>query len=173
MTRSPPDVCDALGFCFVLDRHGWSDLLISCNGGIVTCRISDVFSDAASELLKLCRGVLANEAVSITLYDEPGGHALSVIPDAQQQHTMLLMIQELPLCHAVYEFTGDEKTILSIRVKRKQLLGLLIAELWKVDRFLLEPSFQKGRQQGFPGETLQVLNEEWDAHETLGPSFLK
>ncbi|MBY5905728.1 hypothetical protein HFO88_36450 [Rhizobium leguminosarum] len=173
MTRSPPDVCDALGFCFTLDRHGWSDLLISCNGGIVRCHISDVFSDPASELLKLCRGVLANEVVSIALYDEPGGHALSVTPDARQQHTMLLMIQEFPLCHGAYELTGDEKTIISIRVKRKQLLGLLMAELWKVGRFLLEPSFQKDRQQGFPTETLQALNEEWDAHETLGPSFLK
>jgi len=86
---------------------------------------------------------------------------------------MLLMIQEFPLCHGAYELIGDEKTIISIRVKRKQLLGLLMAELWKVGRFLLEPSFQKDRQQGFPTETLQALNEEWDAHETLGPSFLK
>lgn len=171
LTRSTSDVCDVLGFCFVLDRHGWSDLLISCEGKVLTCGISDVFSDAPSELLKLCHGVLANEPASAKLYDEPGGHALSVTPDALQQHTMLFVIQELGIHHE--KPGGDEQIIISVRVKRKQLLSLIIAELWKVRCFLREPSFQKARQQSFPREALRALNEQWDTHPTLGPSFLK
>lgn len=173
MIRLLSEVIDALGICFVLDRHGWSDLHISCSGEIVHFRISGVFSDAVGELAALCQGVLRNEAVTIFLYDEPGGYALSVAPDARQQHTILLSAFELREYNDASELRGDEKQVFSIRVKREQLLGLLMGELWKVRRFMSEPSYQKYRPDGFPNDILRSLNEEWDAEPTIGPSFLK
>ncbi|WP_234823116.1 hypothetical protein [Ensifer adhaerens] len=173
MTRAPSDICDAFGFCLVLERYGWSDLYIAHEGGTLNCRISAVFTDVAEELLKLCRCILDNEAESIALFDEPGGYLVSLTPDAQQQHTMLLVVWELRGDLGVSRITGSETIALSMRVKRKQLLGAIMAELWKADQFLFEPSFQKGRGTDFPRDQLIALNKEWDVHTSLGPSFLK
>ena len=173
MTRVAPDVCEDLGFSFVLCGHGWNDVHVACGRTSFTCRVSEIFSDTASELAKLCRGILTNTSTSIALYDEPGGHIISVITDEKQQHTMLLVVHELGPCLGAHEITGEETLVCSVRIKRKQLLGLLMAELWKNYHFLQEPSFQKSRGGRVPASALRALNDEWDAHKSLGPSFLK
>jgi hypothetical protein len=170
MTTS--DICDELGFSFVLHRSGSSDLFVVCGHKTHTCWVSGVFSDAAFELLKLCRGILTNAPTSIALYGEPGGNIISVTADAEQQHTMLFAMRELDPSLPSHEISDEGTVIFSVRVKRKQLLGLFMAELWKVHYFLREPSFQKNRDK-FPGDTLRTLNAEWDSHRSLGPSFLK
>lgn len=170
MARTPSEIIDELGFSFILGHYGWSDLHINCACEAFSCRISAVFSDDVSELLTLCRGILANASTSILLYDEPGGHRLSITRDEQQQHTMMLSLAAFRVYNPSVE---DETSLVSARIKRKQLLGLVMAELWKAAHFLQEPSFRKSRTKDFPTDTLRELNSAWDADKSLGPSFLK
>lgn len=123
--------------------------------------------------MRLCRAVLDNQAVYALLLDEPGGHCLYLTPDPEQQHTMLLRLYEMPYHRFSPTDPADARLLLSVRVKRKQLLGMLMAELWKLHAALREPSYQKGRDAGVAEEALFGLNAEWDAHPRLGPSFLK
>jgi len=61
----------------------------------------------------------------------------------------------------------------STRSKRKQLLTLLMTELWKLHHFHAEPSFQRGRSRFVHADTLLDLNRMWDADRRMGPSILK
>lgn len=173
MTRTPPDTCDTLGLSLVLRGHGWIDIVIACESGPYICTVTEIFRDPVSDLLDLCRGILTNTSTSIFLHDEPGGHLMSVTRNEAQQHTMRFALFDLGGTLYQTEITGNETLLFSIPVKRKQLLGLMMAELWKGHRFMLEPSFQKSRGKVYPHDELKALNREWNAHPSLGPSFLK
>ncbi|ESQ86848.1 hypothetical protein ABAC460_21770 [Asticcacaulis sp. AC460] len=172
MTKTPSDICEDIGFSFILRRYGWSDLYIVLADTAVEIGITHVFNDPETELLELCNAVLNNVSTTIALYDEPGRHVIS-LTSQPQQHTMLLEILEGGSYGTGDAITGNEKILASARVKRKQLLGLAMAELWKLRFFLRDPSYQKARAGNFPSDRLEALNAEWDVHKTLGPSFLK
>lgn len=169
MAKTKSDICDELGLSIVQGANGWSDLvIIAPKGHIVHCRISAVFTDEIASFISLAQAVLKNLPASVDLMDEPGGHRLSIRPDPEQHHVMTF---ELSAFHDPRE--ADAPPILSIRVKRKQVMTLLMAELWKLNAFHQEPSFQRRRQSLEHGEHLRHLNSRWDADPQIGPSILK
>ena len=145
MARTPSDICDTLGFSLILRGHGWIDIVIARESGTYTLTVTKIFRDPVSDLLDLCRAILTNMSTSIFLHSEPGGHLMSVTPSEDQQHTMMFALSGLGDTLGQTEITGNETLLFSIRVRRKQLLGLIMAELWKAHRFMLEQSFQKSR----------------------------
>lgn len=169
MARTKSDICDDDVISFVRKHHGWSDLIVVApNGHIVNCLISTVFTDDIGCLMSLAEAVLDNQTESVDMMDEPGGHRLSIHPDPAQHHIVRFEISELNSQDEVYG-----APLLSLRIKRKQLLTLLMTELWKLDLFYQEPSFQRLRQSFGSGELLRKLNSRWDADPRLGPSILK
>ncbi|MCJ9673608.1 MULTISPECIES: hypothetical protein [unclassified Neorhizobium] len=168
MDRDKNEISDTIGISFTQDRHGWSDLLVIQGGTSFSLQISDVFSDGPLGLLRLCDAILTNRAESVDFLDEPGGHRLAIYPDPEQQHIMTLEIGVL---------ASPDKTeaipTSSTRSKRKQLLILLMTELWKLHHFHAEPSFQRGRSGFAHAELLLELNRTWDADQRIGPSILK
>lgn len=169
MARTKSDICDEVGISFVQGHHGWSDLIVVApKGRIVNCRISTVFTDDIGCLMSLAEAVLDNQTESVDMMDEPGGHRLSIHPDPSQHHIVTFEISALNDRDEV-----DGAPLLSLRIKRKQLLTLLMTELWKLDLFHQEPSFQRLRQSFGSGELLRKLNSRWDADPRIGPSILK
>ncbi|KAA9384224.1 hypothetical protein [Neorhizobium galegae] len=168
MDREKNETCDTIGISFTQDRHGWSDLLVIQGGTSFSLQISDVFSDGPLGLLGLCDAILTNRPESVVLLDEPGGHRLTIYPDPGQQHIMTLEIRALATSDKI-----EATPMFSTRSKRKQLLTLLMAELWKLHHFHAEPSFQRGRSGFAHADTLLELNRMWDADQRMGPSILK
>ncbi|AHG47869.1 hypothetical protein RLEG12_14940 [Rhizobium leguminosarum bv. trifolii CB782] len=168
MEKTISDISDALGLCLVQGRHGWSDLLCFHHGTVTECRVSEAFSDPVFEMIRLCRAILENRHEIVSLHDEPGGSRLSVTPDIQMQHIMLFEVRTFQS-----DETEQKPPVLSVRIKRKQLLALLMTELWKLYRFHKELSFQRDRPQFSSADALLQLNAEWDNHPHLGPSLLK
>ncbi len=168
MEKTIPEICDSLGICLVQRRHGWCDLLIFHSGGITHCRVSEVFTDPVFELIILCRAILENRPETVSLQDEPGGSRLSLTPDMRWQHIIRLEISTFSA-----EMAEETPPDLSLWVKRRQLLALLMTELWKLSRFHTEPSFQRSRQSFSSADALLQLNADWDSDPHLGPSLLK
>lgn len=169
MAKTKSDICDELGLSIVQGHSGWSDLLIVApKGQIVHCRISTVFTDDTASLISLAKAVLDNLRASVDLMDEPGGHRLSICPDPEQHH---LMTFDVSAFHDPRKSAAPP--LLSMQIKRKQVLTLLMAELWKLNLFHQEPSFQRRRQSFDHGEHLRHLNSRWDADPQIGPSILK
>jgi len=168
MTRTQSDICDDIGISFVQGRHGWSDLIIGYKGEVLNCRISRVFTDDLADLVRLAGAVLDNQPETLNLMDEPGGHRLSIRPDIYQHHIVTFEI-------GAFNSRGevDAAPLMSIRVKRKQLLTLLMTELWKLHFFHQEPAFQSNRPRFNQTEPLRQLNNRWDNDPRLGPSILK
>jgi hypothetical protein len=169
MTRTESDVCDEVGISFVQGQYGWSDLIIVApKGSIVNCRISRVFTDDIAGLMSLAKALIDNQSETVDMMDEPGGHRISIRTDPQLHHIVTFEV-------GVFNSRGevDATPLLSMRVKRKQMLTLLMTELWKLNLFHQEPSFQRRRQSFGQGEQLRQLNSMWDADPRIGPSILK
>lgn len=113
--------------------------------------------------MTLCEFILENSEATVPFHDEPGGCVWKITPDKKQPHTMLLEIFELHRFPMEYR----EPAIVSIIVKRNQLVTTLIMELWKNALLFREPSFQKGRER-FPEEKLRRLTGTW-LKSGLGP----
>lgn len=152
-------------------QHGWSELIVARSGKLLAYRASDVFTDFPSEILAVCRAVIENAPLRVALCDEPGGSVLEVKPDIKQQHTLILSIYEIDRPLAGFDASEEGNLVLSIRIRRQRLVGMLMAELWKTHVSLKQPSYQKGRS-GFPHNEVRRLNEIWN-ESALGPSFLK
>lgn len=154
---------------FVQGRDGWSDLIIVApKGSIVNCRIIGDFTDDIDGLMSLANGLFDNQSQTVDMIDEPGGHRLSIRADLQQHHIVTFEV-------SVFNSLGevDATSVLSMRVKRKQMLTLLMAELWKVNLFQQEPLFQRPWQSFGRAELLRQLNSMWDADPRIGPSILE
>jgi len=165
---SKPD--ERIQLYFDFDRHGWSELIFVRGRQISGFRISGVFTDAPAALLDLCDAVLMNSATRVALCDEPGGVVVEVIPDTKQQHTVILSVYEIAPQLAGFDAHEDGRLVMTTRLKRRRLVGMLLTELWKSHKFLSEPSYQKGRDH-FPHTRLLETNESWH-QSALGPSFL-
>lgn len=118
--------------------------------------------------MSLAEAVLDNQTESVDMMDEPGGHRLSIHPDQAQHHIVTFEISALNGRDEV-----DGAPLLSLRIKRKQMLTLLMTELWKLDLFHQEPSFQRLRKSFGSGGLLRKLNSRWDVDPRIGPSILK
>lgn len=164
---------DDVWISFVLAKHGWSELAIQAGGERLRLCISQVFTDAPLMLLTLCRSILENYPCRIALCDEPGGHIIEVTPIPQQDIGTRLTIYRVD--HPVSNFSIDTTgmKILAVNANRRRLFAQIITELWKVHKFLSEPSYKSGRDVAFPHRDLRALNFAWDAHPTVGPSFLR
>lgn len=169
MARTEPDICDEIGISFVQGHYGWRNLIVVApKGSIVNCRISTVFTDDIGCLMSLAEAVLDNQTETVDMMDEPGGYRLSIHPDPAQHHMVTFEISALNGRGEV-----DDAPLLSLRIKRKQMLTLLMTELWKLNLFHQEPSFQRRRQSFGSGELLRQLNSRWDVDPRIGPSILK
>lgn len=169
MSRMESDICDEVGLSIVQGHYGWSDLVIVApKGRIVSCRVSRVFTDEIAGFMSLAKAVLDNQSQTVDMMDEPGGHRLSVRPDPEQHHVVTFEV-------SIFNSGGvvGDAPVLSLRVKRKQMLTLLMTELWKLDLFHQEPSFQRRRGRFDQGELLRQLNSRWDNDPRIGPSILK
>ena len=154
-----------------LGRHGWSELIIAFKGKITTIRVSGVFTDLSHEILKVCRAAIENYHVRIALCDEPGGSILELKTDKKQQHTVILSLFDVKEPAVAFDADHEGELVLSIRIRRQRLLGMLVAELWKTHMHLKQPSYQKSRGT-FPHAELIEINDLWDK-SPMGPSFLK
>lgn len=119
-------------------------------------------------MVRLAEAVLDNQPVTLNLMDEPGGHRLSIRPDLQQHHIVTFEVSAFSSCREI-----DAPPLMSIRVKRKQLLTILMTELWKLHFFHQEPAFQRARALFSHSALLRQLNNRWDKDPRLGPSILK
>ena len=152
-------------------QHGWSELIVAHKGEITAYRVSEVFTDFPVEMLKICEAVISNKSLRVALCDEPGGVVFATERDEKQQHTVILSIYEIESPLAGFEANEEGRCVVSVRIRRQRLVGMLMAELWKTHVSLKQPSFQKGRA-GFPHKELLRLNHVWDESD-LRPSFLK
>ena len=154
-----------------LGRHGWARLIFTFKGQVTAVRVSGVFTDISHEILKVCRAAIENLPVRVALCDEPGGSILELQTDRKQQHTVILSLFNVK--EPVVAFDADHKgeLVLSIRIRRQRLVGMLLAELWKSHIHLRQPSYQKDRDT-FPHTELIEMNKLWDK-SSVGPSFLK
>lgn len=152
-------------------RHGWGELVIVQNGKCTAFSVSDVFSDFAYEVCEICRAALENRSLRVALCDEPGGVVIEVKAGAEQQHTMLFSVFEVDGSLSGFGADEEGRLVLSSRIRRRRLVGMLLSELWKTHSFLREPSYQKNRQS-FPHRDVIELNRLWE-ESPLGPSFLK
>ncbi|NWJ25259.1 hypothetical protein [Rhizobium sp. RM] len=155
---------------FNFDLHGWSELIFVHRGQISGFRVSGVFTDAPAALLDICDAVLTNSATRVALCDEPGGIVVEVTPDAKQPHTVILSVYEIAPQLAGFDANETGRLVMTTRLKRRRLVGMLLTELWKSHEFLSEPSYQRGRVY-FPHARLSKTNESWN-QSGLGPSFL-
>ncbi len=154
-----------------LGRHGWSELILTFKGQIKAVRVSSVFSDLPHEVLKVCRSAINNSDVRVALCDEPGGSILEVKADKKQQHTVILSLFDVKEPIVTFNADHEGELVLSIRIRRQRLVGMLLAELWKTHMHLRQASYQTGRDT-FPHAELIQINKLWDK-SSLGPSFLK
>ncbi len=154
-----------------IGRHGWSELIVARKGQITTIRVSGVFTDLSHEILRVCRAVIENSQLRVALCDEPGGSILEIKTDKKQQHTVILSLFDDNEPVVAFDADYEGKLVLSIRIRRQRLLGMLLAELWKTHMHLKQPSYQKGRDT-FPHAELIEINNLWD-ESPVGPSFLR
>ncbi|WP_299816396.1 hypothetical protein [uncultured Roseibium sp.] len=157
-------------FCDV-GQHGWSDLIVAHKGDLLIFRVSQVITDFPSEVLKIARAIIENSPIRAALCDEPGGAVIAVEPDKKQPHTSILSIYEINGEIAGFDETEEGNLVLSLRIRRQRLAGMLLAELWKTHVCLKHTSYQNGRS-GFPHKELKELNNIWNESD-LGPSFVK
>lgn len=150
--------------------HGWSDLIFACQGQVSVFRISSVFTNAPIALLDICDAVLANVALRVALCDEPGGVVIEVMPDNEQQHTVIFSVYEITRPLVGFGPNEDGPIVIATRLKRRRLVGMLLSELWKSHKFLSDFSYQRNRGD-FPHARLVEANETWNC-SPLGPSFL-
>lgn len=155
---------------FDFGSHGWSELIFVRKGQVSVYRMSDVFTDAPSAILQICDAVLENAKFRVALCDEPGGVIVEVTPDTEQQHTVILSVYEIRLPTVAFEASEAGHPVMTTRLKRRRLVGMLLSELWKNHKFLSEPSYQKSRRD-FPHARLIETNKTWN-RSALGPSFL-
>lgn len=151
--------------------HGWSELFFATKGQIRTIRVSSVFTDLPGELLRICRSAIQNSDMRVVLCDEPGGAVLEVKTDKTQQHTAILSLFDIKGPVIPLSADSEGELVLSIRIRRQRLVGMLLAELWKTHVHLKQDSYQKNRDT-FPHAELIRVNNLWEK-SSIGPSFLK
>ena len=151
--------------------YGWAELIVVFRGQPTVLRVSSVFTDLPQEVLGICRSVIENSPLRVALCDEPGGALFELKIDKKQQHTAIVSIYEVKDPLGGFDAGQQGELVLSTRIRRQRLVGMLLAELWKTHVHLRQPSYQKGRAS-FPHKELRELNELWD-ESSLGPSFLK
>lgn len=154
-----------------LGRHGWSQLILAFKGEIRTIRVSGVFTNLSYEVLRVCRSAIDNSDVRVALCDEPGGSILEVKTDKKQQHTVIFSLFDVKEPVVAFDADHEGELVLSIRIRRQRLVGMLLTELWKSHVHLRQASYQKSRD-AFPHAELIEINKLWDK-SPLGPSFLK
>lgn len=154
-----------------IGRHGWSELMIAFRGQVTTMRVSGVFTDLSREILQICRSAIENAQVRVALCDEPGGSILELKVVEEQRHTVILSVFSVKKPEVAFKADHEGELVMSIRIRRQRLVGMLLAELWKTHMHLKQPSYQKGRGT-FPHAELIEINHLWDK-SPVGPSFLK
>ncbi|MEJ8560791.1 hypothetical protein QTO30_05825 [Yoonia sp. GPGPB17] len=162
---------DVTQFYCDIGCHGWAELIVVFRGQPTVLRVSGIFTDLPHEILKICRAIIENSSIRVALCDEPGGATVEIETDKKQQHTVILSIYEIKKSLSGFGADQEGEFVLSTRIRRQRLVGMLLAELWKTHVNLRQPSYQKGRDS-FPHKELVELNKRWD-QSSLGPSFLK
>ncbi len=165
------ELIDNFSIVLEFDRHGWSRFNFLWAKNIWSFWVSDVFQDFANDMLTFCEAVLENTPFRLALCDEPGGAIIAVKPCIRQQHIIEFLIEEVADPNAGFDSSTVGDVVFSVFVSRKQLVTILISELWKVHVYLKEPGYQKDRDP-FPHPRLIELNRRWHKGE-LGPSFIK
>ena len=117
--------------------------------------------------MSLCSAIIDNIAIIEPFHSEPDGCLWRLTPNKSQQHTMQLEIFDFI---GYYSFSEADchDPVVTLTVKRKQLLTILMVELWKNALLYEEPSYQKSRRQ-FPWKEFRNLIQKWD-QSRLGPS---
>lgn len=96
---------------------------------------------------------------------------MEIKADKKQQHTVILSLFDVNEQVVAFDEDHEGELVLSIRIRRQRLVGMLLAELWKTHMHFRQASYQIGRDT-FPHAELIEINKRWD-ESPLGPSFLK
>lgn len=151
--------------------HGWGEFIIAFKGQPIVLGVSSVFTNLPLEILEICRAGIENSPLRVALCDEPGGAVIELKTDKKQQHTVILSVFEIEEPLGGFDANQEGELMLSFRIRRERLVGMLLSELWKTHVNLRQPSYQKDRGP-FPHRELINLNKKWDK-SPLGTSFLK
>lgn len=171
MPKAPSEVKDNINILLEMDRHGWSRFhLIDVNKRHCFW-VSDVYSNFSEDMLSLCEHVLKNKTIRVALCDEPGGAIVSLVPNPEQHHLVELSIEEVDANIAGFGSEQIGKPVFGEIMKRKQVLTMVMTELWKAHYLLQDKSYQKDRDP-FPHEQLMRLNQTWNDSD-LGPSCFR